>query len=62
MMNEINQTEPTKACAFELWMKAPMPMVTFFKTLDVTNLLHVSKKGDLNSICCVGVSGKRRLR
>lgn len=51
MMNEINQTEPTKACAFELWMKAPMPMVTFFKTLDVTNLLHVSKKGDLNSIC-----------
>ena len=30
--------------AFELWMKAPNPMVTFFKTLDVTNLIKVSKR------------------
>ena len=30
--------------AFELWMKAPNPMVTFFKTFDVTNLVRVSKK------------------
>ena len=34
-----------KPCrAYELWMKAPNPMVTFFKTLDVTNLVKVSKK------------------
>ncbi len=54
MMNEINPTETTRACAFELWMKAPMPMVTFFKTLDVTNLLHVSKERGLkfNMLMC----------
>jgi chloramphenicol O-acetyltransferase type A len=34
----------SRASAFELWMKAPNPMVTFFKTLDVTNLLRVSKR------------------
>ena len=28
-------------------MKAPNPMVTFFKTLDVTNLIKVSKKKNL---------------
>jgi chloramphenicol O-acetyltransferase type A len=30
--------------AYELWMKAPNPMVTFIKTLDVTNLIKVSKR------------------
>lgn len=30
-MREINPKETTRAYAFELWMKAPMPMVTFFK-------------------------------
>ncbi|MCA5577405.1 chloramphenicol acetyltransferase [Enterocloster clostridioformis] len=33
--------------AYELWIKAPNPMVTFFKTLDVTNLIKVSKKRQL---------------
>lgn len=28
----------TRAAAFDLWMDAPNPMVTFFKTLDVTPL------------------------
>lgn len=28
----------------EFWMKAPNPMVTFFKTLDVTNLIKVKKR------------------
>ena len=36
--------ETSRAAAFALWMKAPNPMVTFFKTLDVTNLIRVSKK------------------
>lgn len=36
-----------RALAYELWMKAPNPMVTFFKTLDVTNLIRVSKKQGL---------------
>jgi len=37
----------TRAAAYDLWMKAPNPMVTFFKTLDVTNLIRISKKKHL---------------
>ena len=44
MPNEINPKDTTRAMAYELWMKAPNPMVTFFKTVDVTNLVRVSKK------------------
>ena len=47
MAKEINPKETTRAMAYELWMKAPNPMVTFFKTLDVTNLVKVSKKQGL---------------
>lgn len=38
MKKIVNPKETTRAQAFELWMKAPNPMVTFFKTLDVTRL------------------------
>ena len=44
MAREINPQETSRAAAYELWMKAPNPMVTFFKTLDVTNLVRVAKK------------------
>lgn len=44
MEKEINPAETTRAKAFELWMKAPNPMVTFFKTFDVTNLVKISQK------------------
>ena len=44
MPKEINPKETTRAMAFEFWMKAPNPMVTFFKNLDVTNLVRASKK------------------
>lgn len=47
MAREINPNDTTRASAYELWMKAPNPMVTFFKTLDVTNLIRVSKKKQL---------------
>lgn len=47
MAREINPKETTRAAAYELWMKAPNPMVTFFKTLDVTNLVRVSRKRQL---------------
>ncbi len=40
---EINPIETTRASAFELWMKAPNPMVTFFKTFDVMPLINMSK-------------------
>ena len=47
MAKEVNYQETTRAKAFELWMKAPNPMVTFFKTLDVSNLIKISKKKKL---------------
>ena len=47
MAREINPKDTTRAKAYELWMKAPNPMVTFFKTLDVTNLIKISKKRKL---------------
>ena len=47
MAREVNPQETTRAMAFELWIKAPNPMVTFFKTLDVTNLIRVSKRRNL---------------
>ena len=36
----------TRAEAYALWMNAPNPMVTFFKTLDVTPLMKLSRKRD----------------
>lgn len=44
MVKEVQPQNTTRASAYELWMKAPNPMVTFFKTLDVTNLIKVSRK------------------
>ena len=44
MIKELNPKDTTRAIAYELWMKAPNPMVTFFKTLDVTNLIRISKR------------------
>ena len=43
MARPIDPKETTRAMAFELWMKAPNPMVTFFKTVDVTNLVRISR-------------------
>ena len=47
MAKEVDYRETSRAKAFELWMKAPNPMVTFFKTLDVSNLIKISKKKKL---------------
>lgn len=47
MAKEINPNDTTRAMAFAFWMKAPNPMVTFFKTIDVTNLVKISKRQHL---------------
>ena len=47
MIKELNPKDTTRAMAYELWMKAPNPMVTFFKTLDVTNLIRISKRNSM---------------
>lgn len=46
-MKEIDPKQTKRAAAFELWMNAPNPMVTFFKTLDVTALVRISKRKKL---------------
>ena len=53
-MKEINPQETTRAYAFEMWMDAPMPMVTFFRKLDVTRLVRLSGKKGLkfNMLMC----------
>ena len=53
-MKEINPKDTTRAYAFEMWMNAPMPMVTFFKTLDVSRLVKMSRKSGLkfNMLMC----------
>lgn len=44
---EVRPEATTRASAYALWMKAPNPMVTFFKTLDVTRLVRLSRKKKL---------------
>lgn len=53
-MQEVNHNETTRAYAFEMWMKTPMPMVTLIKTLDVSRLLRISRKKGLkfNMLMC----------
>ena len=47
VMKEVNPKETTRAYAFEMWMNAPMPMVTFFRTLNVSRLVKLSRKNGL---------------
>ena len=47
MPKEVDPKDTTRAAAYALWMKAPNPMVTFFKTVDVTNVIKVSRKRKL---------------
>ena len=62
-MKEVNPKETTRAYAFETWMNAPMPMVTFFKTVDVTRLARISKRTGLKFnmlMCwCIGRAASR---
>ena len=62
-MKEVNPQTTTRAYAFEMWMNAPMPMVTFFKTLDVSNLVRISRKKRLKFnmlMCyCIGMAASK---
>lgn len=54
MMQEVNPAETTRAYAFEMWMNVPMPMVTLFRTIDVSKLRKISKRSGLkfNMLLC----------
>ena len=63
MKQEINPKDTSRAVAFELWMKSPMPMVTFTKTFDVSRLYKVSRRSGLKFnmlLCwCIGKTASR---
>ena len=54
MVREMDPNMTSRAAAYKLWMDAPNPMVTFLKTLDVTNLVKVSRRQGLkfNMLLC----------
>ena len=62
-MREVDPKSTDRALAFELWMQAPMPMVTLLKTLDVTPLVRRSRKRGLKFnmlLCwCIGKAAAR---
>lgn len=62
-MKEVNPEETSRAYAFRTWMKAPMPMVTFFKTLDVSRLVRISRRTGMKFnmlMCwCIGKAASR---
>jgi len=54
MKTEVNPSETSRARAFNMWMEAPMPMVTLLKSLDVSRLVKISRKRGLkfNMLMC----------
>lgn len=53
-MQKIDPKETPRAYAFEMWMNAPMPMVTLFKRLNVTRLVKIGRRKQLkfNMLMC----------
>ncbi len=54
MVTEIDPKESSRNYAFEMWIDAPMPMVTIFKRLSVGKLRRISRKKRLkfNMLLC----------
>ena len=54
MKQQINPEETKRAFAFEMWLNAPMPMVTLVKTMDVSRLVRISRKSGVkfNTLMC----------
>ena len=54
MKQVVDPNETSRAWAFQMWMKSPMPMVTLTKTFDVTQLCKVCKRNGLkfNKLLC----------
>ena len=53
-MRPVDPKTTTRAEAYALWMRAPNPMVTFFKTLDVTPLIRYGRRhgAKFNMLLC----------
>lgn len=56
-MREVDPQQTPRAMSYQLYIDAPMPMVTIFKTVDVTRLVRLSRKGfKLNLLLCYCVA------
>ena len=44
-MREVNPMNTDRAASWQLYIDSPMPMVTVFKTLELTNLIASKAKG-----------------
>lgn len=52
-MREIDPMKSKRAQSWQLYIHAPMPMVTIFKTFDITNLMKLKNQGyKLNMLMC----------
>lgn len=56
-MREIDPKTTSRAKAFDLWMKAAMPMVTMTKRYDITHLRRLAKRKGikLNMLMCYAI-------
>lgn len=52
-MRELDPMQTNRAESWQLYHNAPMPMVTIFKTIDISNLLQLKANGyKLNMLLC----------
>ncbi len=62
MAREIDPQKSPRAESYRLWMNARNPMVTFFKTFDVTALVRYGRKNHLKfnmlMVWCIGKAAK----
>ncbi len=62
MKREVDPKDTDRALSYQYYIDAPMPMVTLFKTLDVTRLVRRSRKGykfNMLMCWCVGLAASR---
>ena len=54
MKQVVDPNETSRAWAFQMWMKSPMPMVTLTKTFDVTRLCKMCRRKGVkfNKLLC----------
>ena len=64
MPTKVDPKTTKRAEAFNLWINAPNPMVTVFKTLDVTPLIKFGRKNNLkfNMLMCYCIVGSELIR
>lgn len=61
-MKKVDPKETNRALSYEYYINAPMPMVTVFKTIDVSNLVRLSKKGcrfNMLMCYCIGLAADK---